>query len=185
MLALRRKRERVLLFWFLEAGCAPLYERCLLLYERMERERGGEDVLAPLCERCLLIKREGWRMCEVTVGKIGWELPLFLSLCVRSSPIPPRWQKELARSSGKRHNWLGIEPRSTYFCRLWRSRPVAKVNRELQGCVNLNSCCLCPHNQLLCPTSLSTFTHSAKKCGTTLTTHLFTNCAMQRSKSFP
>ena len=45
------------------------------------RERGGEDVLAPLCERCLLIKREGWRMCEVTVAKIGWELPLFLSLC--------------------------------------------------------------------------------------------------------
>ena len=80
-------------------------------------------------------------------------------------PIPPRWQKELARSSGKRHNWLGIEPRSTYFCRLRRSRPVAEVNRELQGCVNLNSCCLCPHNQLLCPTSLSTFTHSAKKCG--------------------
>ena len=149
MLALRRKRERVLLFWFLEAGCAPLYERCLLLYERMERERGGEDVLAPLCERCLLIKREGWRMCEVTVAKIGWELPLFLSLCVRSSPIPPRWQKELARSSGKRHNWLGIEPRSTYFCRLWRSRPVAKVNRELQGCVNLNSCCL-SHGMRIC-----------------------------------
>ena len=50
------------------------------------RERGGEDVLAPLCERCLLIKREGWRMCEVTVAKIGWELPLFLSLC---SQLPP------------------------------------------------------------------------------------------------
>ena len=83
MLALRRKRGGLL---FLEAGCAPLYERCLLLYERMEGERGVEDVLAPLCERCLLIKREGWRMCEVTVAKIGWELPLFLSLC---SQLPP------------------------------------------------------------------------------------------------
>ena len=127
MLALRRKRGGASVPW--GRMCSSLWEMFAPLWEDGERERWGGCACSSLWE--LLAHQE--RRLEDVRGNGGQDrvgAPSLSFSLFAAPPIPPRWQKELARSSGKRHNWLGIEPRSTYFCRLRVGRDLLQKSTE-------------------------------------------------------